>query len=357
MKKAANSQRQVICSAPGRAGIIGNPTDMYGGAVLSCSVGMRARVTVTPVPSDSGQAPGLVLATRGQECRIASRDDLRPQGDRFDVARAILDYMRLPPLTCRVCYESEIPLRSGMSGSTALVVAILQALLAWQGEYPNRYQLAERARYIELNYLEVVCGYQDAYMCTFGGLNYMDFRGKQFYRSAEAELFATIEPLASYVPELPFVLGFTGVRHSSGAVHKPLRERWLEGEVPVVEGYKRITEIARMGKKALIAQDWPLLGRLMNQNHAIQRDLGGSGDSNERLIATALEAGAPGAKLAGAGSGGTIIVLWPWPDATRLEKALHEAGASTFYRLQVTPGATIEKDESAGAPQDENQEH
>jgi galactokinase/mevalonate kinase-like predicted kinase len=333
-----NSKSKVVCSAPGRAGIIGNPTDMYGGAVLSCSVGMRARVTVTP-------ASELVLETAGQECRIASRDDLRPRGDRFDLPRAILDYMRLPPLACHVRYESEIPLRSGMSGSTALVVALLQALLAWQGQYPHTYQLAERARHIELNYLRVVCGYQDAYMCTFGGLNYMDFRGKQFYREAEAELFATIEPLSAYCPELPFVLGFTGVQHASGQVHKPLRERWLEGESAVVEGYERITEIARTGKKALLMADWPLMGRLMNENHAIQRDLGGSGESNERLIAAALEAGALGAKLAGAGHGGTIIALWPWPDATQLEEALHEAGASAIHRLEVAPGAMIEKDE------------
>ena len=345
MTKPANSDhnRQVICSAPGRAGIIGNPTDMYGGSVLSCSVEMRARVTVIP-------APELVLETGGQECRIISRDDLRPQGDHFDLARAILDYMHLPRLACRVSYESEIPLRSGMSGSTALVVAILQALLAWQGEYPNRYQLAERARYIELNYLEVVCGYQDAYMCTFGGLNYMDFRGKQFYRSAEAELFATIEPLALYVSELPFVLGFTGVQHSSGAVHKPLRERWLEGEASVVEGYERITEIARMGKKALVVEDWSMLGRLMNENHTIQRDLGGSGESNEKLIAAALDAGAPGAKLAGAGSGGTVIALWPWQDVAPLEDALQAAGASATFRLQVASGATIEKDEGKRSP-------
>jgi len=89
--------------------------------------------------------------------------------------------------------------------------------------------VAERARYIELNNLKVVCGYQDAYMCTFGGLNYIDFRSKQFYRQAEAELFATVEPLATYIPHLPFVLGFTGVPHASGAVHRPLRERWLDG--------------------------------------------------------------------------------------------------------------------------------
>jgi len=330
-----NCDRHIVCSAPGRAGVIGNPTDMYGGAVLSCSVGMRARVTIRPDTA-------LTLVSQGQTVHINDRSDLRPRGDAFDIARAVLDYLRLPRLLCRVEYESEIPLRSGMAGSTALVVALLQGLLAWQGRSLNRYRLAEMARFVELHHLKVVCGYQDAYMCTFGGLNYMDFRGKQFYRAEEAELFATIEPLSQCVTHLPFLLAFTGVRHSSGAVHKPLRERWLEGDPDVVRGYERITELARMGKKALLTEDWVTLGELMNENHAIQRDLGGSGESNERLIAAALEAGALGAKLAGAGDGGTIIALWLDHDISKLEEALRRAGAEATYRLEVAPGATIE---------------
>ena len=86
------------------------------------------------------------------------------------------------------------------------------------------------------------------------------------------------------------------------------------------------------------------LGRLMNENHAIQRDLGGSGESNERLIGAALDVGAMGAKLAGAGDGGTIIALWPWPDRTPLEEALRQAGASMIYRPMVVPGVMIEED-------------
>lgn len=335
----SSKQRQIVCSAPGRAGIIGNPTDMYGGAVLSCSMAMRARVSIAP-------AEELILETGEETCKITVLADLSPRGDRFDIARAVLDYFRLPPLACRVQYDSEIPLKSGMAGSTALVVALLHALQVWQGESSNRYRLAEQVRYVELNNLKVVCGYQDAYMCTFGGLNYMDFGGKQFYRRAEAELFATVEPLAPHVAKLPFVLGFTGVQHASSAVHRPLRERWLDGEPAVVEGYRRITEIARTGKKALIQEDWRLLGRLMVENHEIQRDLGGSGASNERLIAAALEAGALGAKLAGAGDGGTIIALWPWPDSTRLEEALDAAGASAIFRPEVGPGVMLEEEAS-----------
>ena len=324
----------LIVSAPGRCGIIGNPTDMYGGSVLSCSMNLRATVSITA-------ATGLTLETGDQTCEIKSQADLHPKKDRFDLARAILDYMRLPPLNCHIHYKTEIPMQSGMAGSTALVVALVQALLIWQGEEINRYQLAERARYIELNNLKVVCGYQDAYMTTFGGLRFMDFQGKQFYRNAEAELFASMESLSDFVPELPFILGFTGVQHSSGAVHHPLRERWLEGEALVVKSYKRIAELARLGKKALLLADWPTLGQLMNENHAIQRELGGSGESNEKLIAAALDAGALGAKLAGAGNGGTIIALWPWEDRTRLEESLRAAGATAFYRPRVVPGVSV----------------
>lgn len=336
-----SSSRKVVCSAPGRAAIIGNPTDMYGGAVMSCSVGMRARTTITSCDT-------LTLATGGRECQIRGRGDLRPLGDWFDVPRAIIDYLRLVDLKCRIEYSSELPVGSGMSSSTAVMASMTLALLTWQGRKLDYYRLAELVRYVELNHLKIMGGYQDAYMCTFGGLNYMDFRGKQFYREEEAELFATIEPLAPFVERLPFVLGFTGVQHSSNAVHRPLRERWLEGEPAVVNGYKRIADLALVGKKALLLQDWATMGRAMNENHAIQRDLGGSGESNERLIAAALAAGAPGAKLAGSGDGGTIIALWPYEDTSPLEEALMAAGASACYLPQVAPGAIVELDQEDG---------
>ena len=99
------------------------------------------------------------------------------------------------------------------------------------------------------------------------------------------------------------ILANTGVQHHSGAVHKPIRERWLEGDREVVDGYVRIGKLAREGKKALLSRDWKLLGELMNENHDVQRRLGGSGPENERLIEAALRAGAYGAKLAGAGQG------------------------------------------------------
>lgn len=327
----------IHCSAPGRCGIIGNPTDMYGGSVISCTIPYRARVTVEPCDC-------LEVVTAGQTRRFENRDDLELQDDLFDVARAVLAYLRDDALACRITYASDVPISSGVSSSTALLVALVFGIMRYQGNQAHLYTVAEVARYIELNHFRVVCGYQDAYMCTFGGLNYMDFRNKQFYRHAAEELYATVEPLTAYVRELPFVLAHTGVQHSSDAVHKPLRERWLEGDVEVRQGYEDIARLAQEGKKALLARDWPRLGLLMNRNHAIQRDLGGSGDSNELLIQAALDAGALGAKLAGAGGGGTIIVLHPQPQV--LEEALKQAGSERVFRPTPSPGVCMDQDQA-----------
>ncbi len=330
-------RRTLVVSAPGRANLIGNPTDLYGGAVLSCSVDLRARVRLE-------SAAQLRLATEGRECEIRSDRDLAPRGDLFDVARAVLAHVGIPELACRIEYASAIPLRSGMAGSTALVVSLLHALGAWRGRPLGPYELAETARRIELSLMKVVCGYVDHYMCTFGGLRYLDFRGKGIDRTDGEQPFATVEPLEPWAPGLPFVLAFTGVQHSSGAVHSPIRERWLAGDPEVVAGYERVGEIAREGKRAFLVGDFERLGALMNENHALQRDFGGSGESNERLIRAALAGGARGAKLAGAGNGGTVVALCREDGIARVESALRAAGAAELYRPAVVPGVRVEAD-------------
>ena len=327
----------LTCSAPARANLIGNPTDIYGGAVLSCSVDLRARVRVE-------EASGLQLATGGDTCAIRRDEDLERRGDSLDLGRAVLAAVGIEGLEACIRYDTEIPRQSGMGGSSALLVSLLQALRAFRGAPLGLYELAEVARAIELELMKVVCGYVDQYMCTFGGLRHLDFRDKQLSRSGGEEPFATVEGLPGESEELPFVLAYTGVQHLSGAVHSPIRERWLAGDSEVVEGYERVTRLAGLGKRAFLAQDWVRFGALMNENHEIQRGFGGSGESNERLIAAALGAGALGAKLAGAGDGGTIVAACHAEDRASVETALREAGAAALYRPAIVPGVTLEAD-------------
>ena len=328
---------RVVVSAPARANLIGNPSDLYGGAVLGCSVDRRARVSLVAAPS-------LVLAVDGSEQAIAGPADLELRGDAFDLARAAL--AGLPDSAwprARITWETEIPFGSGLAGSTALLVALLGAFAAWRGESPSPYELAEASRRTERELLGVACGWVDHYLCSFGGLRYVDLRGKEQDPATPGTPFATVEDLAPFASALPFVLAFTGVSHHSGSVHGPIRARWERGEPLVVRAYERVGAIAREGKSALLRGDWKRFGALMDENHAIQRDLGGSGESNERLLEAARGAGALGAKLAGAGGGGTIVALWPEADASPLEAALLAAGASALYRPAPVAGVTVER--------------
>ncbi len=325
-----------LATAPGRAGIIGNPTDMYGGSVISCSTRERAVVLIEPSNRLSFEVAGETLV-------IDRPDDLALDGGYFDVAKAICDFLDLSDARFSLRWSCNVPFSAGLSSSSAMMVSMLSAVLAFIGRDEHLYARAEMARHIELHYL-VLCGYQDAYMCTFGGINYMDFRRKQFYRSFGYEPYATIESLTPHTESFPFILAHTGVKRSSATVHKPIRERWIEGDREVTRCYNRIAHLARMGKRAILDSDWDLLGELMVENHSIQKGLGGSGPENDSLIEAALEGGALGAKLSGAGGGGTIIALTL--DPKPVVEAVQLAGASRILRPRPEPGVTIKSIET-----------
>lgn len=305
---------------------------MYGGSVLSCSLVERAVVTLC-------ESDRLIVETDGEQRILDSSEDFILQDEDFDIVRAVLIGTDSTALGIHITWETDIPFRGGLSGSTALLVATLSAVLAYRDIHYSTYHMAELARMIEYRYLGVFCGYQDAYMSTFGGLNYMDFRDKEFHQAFGTDPYATIEPLTTYVSSFPFVLAITGGQRVSGSIHKPIRERWLDGEQAVIEAYRDIGKLAREGKKAILQGQWENLGRLMNENHRICRDIGGSSGEDDHMIQIALDHGAYGAKLAG--SGGTIIVLHPEPDA--MIAALMEAGTERIMTPKPMQGVEVKR--------------
>jgi galactokinase/mevalonate kinase-like predicted kinase len=311
------SQRRTFrATAPGRAGIIGNPSDIYGGNVLSCSVMARAT------------------------CRLTFGEGSQPPDDTrlWDAA-----LKRFPlPEPVRVDWSTEVPRSSGLSGSTALLASTLACILEALGQSPDLataeglVAYAELVRDIERNDAGIVCGFQDAYMIVHGGLRLMNFAGKH---PVERGPTATLESVEA---PLPFLLITTGVERLSGSVHGPMAQRWLEGERQVVKAIETITTLAAPGAKALRTGNYAELGRLMDENHRLIAGLGGSGEPIDNLIADCKQSGAVSAKLAGAGLGGTVIALTEDPDG--LESKLREIGYSRFLRPGKRPGVTIETD-------------
>ncbi|MFC1542167.1 hypothetical protein ACFL50_06945 [Candidatus Latescibacterota bacterium] len=323
---------------------------MYGGSVISCSTEQRAYVFV----EDNDI---LEFEVEGKNRRVSSKEDLIQDNGVFDAILSVIEYFDLDDAKIKITIRSDIPVSSGLSGSTAIITALVAALLEWMnknGYKPdektawsktlplNKYLLAETVRHIELYFLKIVCGYQDAYMCSFGSLNFLDFRDKENYMSLKREPLGTVEDLSATSPNIPIILAHTGIKRVSGSVHKPIRDRWIEGDRHVIDGVLRISHIARMAKKAVLSGDWELLGEAMTENHEIVRSFGSSSEVNEKIIRTALDSGAIAAKLAGAGKGGTIIALNPEPD--EMIEALRNAGAGRILFPRPVDGILKESE-------------
>ena len=327
----------IVATAPGRCGILGNPTDMYGGAVISCTTVERARCELT-------DADILTLQVGAETLTIRTTTDLVLQGDRFDLPKAVLQGLGITPeaQSFHLQITTDIPMQAGLAGSTALVAAIYGAV--WTkttGALPPRHLVAEAIRHIEYDILGVICGFQDQYMTVFGGLNYMDFTEKGSHLGSEQPL-ATVEPLADVMSlPLPLVLAHTGVKHHSGAAHKPVRQRWLDGDPQVRDAYARLMHLTRQSKGYLLTNNWAAMADAMNENQQIQSDLGASGEACDRLIGVARANGAIAAKLAGAGHGGTILAVTHDPE--RIAQALTAAGAGRILFPAPTPGLVVEQ--------------
>lgn len=158
--------RVITASAPGRCGIVGNPSDMYGGNVLSCTVQERAecRLIINP------HAKALLLHNSDEVAAILSQDDLRLMGDKLDIARAALQFLKVDPKVSRpeLYLSTDIPMKAGMAGSTAMLAALVGALNVYLELGLNPYDTAETMRKIEARIMGVTCGYQDQHMAVFG---------------------------------------------------------------------------------------------------------------------------------------------------------------------------------------------
>ena len=186
--------------------------------------------------------------------------------------------------------------------------------------------MAELAQRVESEKLGITCGFDKRYVSLFGGIAYVDYRGKLHHQGLGDEPFATYERLDRWVDTLPLVAVSSGVSRNTGDVLGKMRprylrehEEWVDRRTempPMLRFMSAAWETAWRGKVALVAGNWPEFGAFMNANHRLVDEMmtscgleNGAGSANNHLIRTALDEGALGAKLTGAGGGGSVFAL------------------------------------------------
>lgn len=281
---------RIVCSAPSRIDLSGGAADIFGKCTLLSAISLRAYCEVSPSSSISVTLEGTPV----------SLDDV-------PLVKAALKRAKAEPFNFQLSIHSEVPKASGLGGSGSMSVSLIYGVRTFQKMPINLYELAEQAQRAETD-LGMLNGYQDWYAAAFGGLLFLDFRGKS-NKKIEEEPYTTVEDLSAYKGNMKFVVADTRVSHSSALSNDTLYQDYMRGDKKVVSLIDRLDTITREAKKAVVHKDTEKLSEIVQENQEIIRKFGRSAPENEELIKAAYKGGALACKVTGAGHGGCIAAL------------------------------------------------
>lgn len=272
-------------------------------------------------------------------CRIETRPDDRiliesiDRGEKFETSVAAIDGLKNEPrlrLLSKLIYffqpetgfslttESQAPAGAGLAGSSTLAIACIGALNRLVG---NRYppeRFIPLAANIETQVIEVPAGFQDYYSAQYGGVACIHFRPDGISR----------EPLATDISvlERSIAVIYTGEPRDSGTNNWEITKRHIDGDRELFEIFERIRDTSLELRRALLANDWPRVGRILRNAHPERKRLSPNITTKrmDRLIEKAEANGAIGSKVCGAGGGGCIAFFCEEGGKTDVEDALAE---------------------------------
>lgn len=314
-----------------RAGLIGNPSDGYFGKTISISVrNFRARVLCYP-------SANLEIRESSIDAPLwSSIDDLREGvklygyygGIRLirSIIKCFADYcdennIELPLRNFTIEYESNIPARVGLAGSSAIITATMRALMCFYGiDIPNEIQpnIILRAERDELG---IGAGLQDRVIQVYENMVYMDFDRARM-ESTGSGIYEPLDP--ALLPPI-FIAYDTRLSEGSEVFHNNIRERFDRGDSEVIDAMKQFAQYAEDARNALKAGEKDKLGELMDQNFDLRSSLYRLRESDINLVKYARLVGAS-AKFAG--SGGAVIGVYEDQEMLdRLREVYEKIGA------------------------------
>lgn len=330
-----------------RIGFMGNPSDGYFGKTISCTIrNFCAQVTIWESPI-LRILPSNVL----DFMEFRSLEDLREVVERGGY------YGRLQ-LLCATCkkfaeycqdhdialadrnftleYSTNIPRQVGLGGSSAIITALLQALMEFYNlsyaEIPMPI-LPNLVLSVETEELSIAAGLQDRVAQVYGNTVYMDFSEDIMLRNGHGN-YEYID--SKLMPSL--FIAFHEYPSHSGNIHNDVRRRYDLGDPEIVESMRIFGGYAKQAKEALLARDYVTIAALMNSNFDLRRKIFSDeviGERNIEMIEIARNLGLP-AKFCG--SGGAIVGMYS--DSEQLqqaEKAYRQRGYS-FVRPIIDTG-------------------
>jgi D-glycero-alpha-D-manno-heptose-7-phosphate kinase len=231
--------------------------------------------------------------------------------------------------------DSEAPAGAGVSGSSALIIAVASALNRLTGAGHKLEKLREIAQNVEAQIIRVPTGAQDYYPAMYGGVSAIEL-GPGGIRRVEMKV-----DLDDFNERI--VLAYTGAPRNSGVNNWEVTKAYLDGNREVVRNFAQITAIASAMRAAIETGDWNEVGRLLREewSHRRKNAPGISTPAIDRLVSVTRKAGALGAKVCGAGGGGCVFFLVERGAQDTVSRAIEDAGAEVLPVKVAPHGVTV----------------
>jgi D-glycero-alpha-D-manno-heptose-7-phosphate kinase len=291
----------IITQTPLRIGLLGGGTDLpdyyreHGGRVLNCAIDKYIYVIVKQRFDDD------IYVNYSRKEIVSTIDDLEHE--------LVREAMRMTGVVqgVEITTLADIPSAggSGLGSSSAVTVGLLNALFAYQGHQASAVELAERACTIELELCGKPIGKQDQYIAALGGIRDIRFGPGDRVVGEELGLSAAERRALQH----QIMLFYTGVTRNANTI---LAEQTanIAGTRPQLD---LLRDLAGFAVDRLRSGDVDAIGPALRESWEAKRKLasGVSNDQIDEAVGRALDAGATGAKLTGAGGGGFLLVICP----------------------------------------------
>lgn len=296
-----------------RAGLIGNPSDGYFGRTISFSVrNFSAKITLY-------ESPELEIKLHTND-RLMFRsmqhlvDDIKFSGYYGGIRlikaaiKKFYEYcleneIKLEQVNFTILYDSNVPLRVGLAGSSAIITSIMKALMQFYGVEIEKPVLANLILSVEVDELGISAGLQDRVIQVYENIVYMDF-DRQYMEEYGYGMYEYLEPEA-----LPnFYIAYSDdLSEGTEVFHNNIRQRYDNGDRQVHEAMQEFAEITNQFRDALLAGDIPTMNMLINRNFNLRASIYKLSKRNWDLINCARNIGAS-SKFCG--SGGAIVGIY-----------------------------------------------
>ena len=310
--------------APLRIGIAGGGTDVdpyaseHGGLVFNTTINRYAYCTLIPNDTDEMTVVSPNYGTFTQKLELP----MKYEGDAEDLVRAVVNHFGITH-GFKVFVRSDVPPGSGLGGSSTLMVAIIKAFSEWKKVKMNKYELAALAFHLEREEIGLGGGKQDQYAAAFGGFNMM-------YFTADSVEVKPLRLKDSVIKELQerSILCYTGrARESATIIEEQVKD--LKKDSSKEEAYEESKRLAASIGRALKLKDVDGAAALLNLAWEQKKKFTSkiSNETINTLYKTAMDNGALGGKVSGAGGGGFMFFICAPGKRDRVCKKLVSKGA------------------------------